>query len=48
MYAVAKAVIEKRIGIALGDVREPLLNPSQEDARVVDEAYALVLKALEI
>ncbi len=48
MYAVAKAVIEKRTGIALGGVREPLLNLCDRDEKIVDEAYALVLKALEI
>lgn len=48
MYAVAKAVIGKRTGIALGGVREPLLNLTQADERVVNEAYELVLKALDI
>ncbi len=42
MYAVAKAVIEKRTGISLGGVREPLLNLCEGDERVVDEAIALV------
>ncbi len=48
MYAVAKAVIEKRTGIALGGVREPLMNLCEGDEKVVNEAYSLVLKALEI
>lgn len=48
MYAVAKAVIGKRTGIALGGVREPLLNLTEADEKVVNEAYELVLKALEI
>lgn len=48
MYAVAKAVIGKRTGIALGGVREPLLNLTKADERVVNEAYELVLKALDI
>ncbi len=48
MYAVAKAVIEKRTGIALGGVREPLLNLTEKDEIIVNEAYELVLQALEI
>lgn len=48
MYAVAKAVIEKRTGFALGGVRAPLLNLQPGDEAVVDDAYELVIKALEI
>ena len=48
MYAVAKAVIEKRTGIALGGVREPLLNLCQGDEVIVSEAAELVEKAVSI
>ncbi len=48
MYAVAKAVIGKRTGIALGGVREPLLNLCERDERVVEEAYEMVIKATEL
>lgn len=48
MYAVAKAVIGKRTGIALGGVREPLLNLCEGDERVVQEAVELVEKAVSI
>lgn len=48
MYAVAKAVIEKRTGIPSGGVREPLLNLCEEDNKVVEEAYGLVMEALKI
>ncbi len=48
MYAVAKAVIGKRTGIALGGVREPLLNLCEGDERVVNEAVELVEKAVQL
>ncbi len=48
MYAVAKAVIEKRTGIALGGVRAPLLNLDEDDGAVVDKAFELIEKAAEI
>ena len=48
MYAVAKKVLEKRMGIPLGGVREPLLNLQQGDEAVVNKAYELVNEALEI
>ncbi len=48
MYAVAKAVIGKRTGIALGGVREPLMNLCAGDEKVVEEAYELVLRAVEM
>ncbi len=48
MYAVAKAVIGKRTGIALGGVREPLLNLCEGDERVVEEAVRLVEAALQL
>ena len=48
MYAVAKAVIEKRTGIALGGVRAPLLNLCEGDKRIVEEAVELIGKAVSI
>ncbi len=48
MYAVAKAVLKKRAGLELGGVREPLLNLEEGDEAVVEKAYQLVLKALEL
>ena len=48
MYAVAKAVLKKRAGLELGGVREPLLNLEESDEAVVEKAYQLVLKALEL
>lgn len=48
MYAVAKAVTEKRAGFALGGVREPLLNLQPGDEEIVEKAYSLIMKALEI
>lgn len=48
MYAVAKAVIEKRNGIALGGVREPLLNLCEGDERIVAEAAELADKAVSL
>lgn len=48
MYAVAKAVAEKRTGFSLGSVREPLLALQEGDEKIVEKAFELVLKALEI
>ena len=48
MYAVVKAVLKKRMGVDLGGVREPLLNLEESDEAVVEKAYQLVLKALEL
>ena len=48
MYAVAKKVIEKRIGLCLGGVRLPLLNLEEGDEAVVQKAFELVNKALQI
>ncbi len=48
MYAVAKAVVEKRAKIALGGVRAPLLNLTQSDGEIVEKAAALIDKALEL
>lgn len=48
MYAVAKAVLEKRTGFAVGGVRAPLLKLQPGDEAVVDKAYGLVMKALEL
>lgn len=48
MYAVAKAVLEKRTGISFGSVRAPLLGLQDGDAAVVEKAYELVEKALLI
>ena len=48
MYAVAKAVLKKRAGLELGGVRAPLLNLEEGDEAVVEKAYQLVLKALEL
>ncbi len=47
MYAVAKAVVEKRTGIALGGVRAPLLNLCEGDGEIVDKAFRLIETALE-
>ena len=46
MYAVAKAVLEKRIGIPFGGVRAPLLNLCEGDEAVVEKAYALICEAV--
>ncbi len=48
MYAVAKAVLEKRTGVCFGGVREPLLNLEEGDEAVVERATELVDKALEL
>ncbi len=48
MYAVAKAVLKKRAGLEFGGVRAPLLNLEESDEAVVEKAYQLVLKALEL
>ena len=48
MYAVAKEVIRKMSGIALGGVREPLLNLQQGDEAVVDKAISLIEKGLAL
>ena len=48
MYAVAKKVLEKRMGVCLGGVRAPLLNLQDGDEEVVLKAYKLVNEALEI
>ncbi len=47
MYAVAKAVVEKRTGIALGGVRAPLLNLCEDDGEIVDKAFRLIEAAVE-
>ena len=47
MYAVAKAVLKKRMGVDLGGVRAPLLNLEAGDEAVVEKAYALVEKAVK-
>ncbi len=46
MYAVAKAVLNKRAGLICGGVREPLLNLQPGDEDVVMKAYELIEKAL--
>ncbi len=48
MYAVAKAVLKKRMGVDLGGVRAPLLNLEEGDEAVVEKAYELVEKALSL
>ena len=48
MYATAKAALKKRAGLELGGVREPLLNLEESDEAVVEKAYNLVMKALEL
>ena len=48
MYAVAKAVLKKRMGVDLGGVRAPLLNLEEGDEAVVEKAYELVEKALAL
>ena len=47
MYAVAKAVLNKRAGLELGGVRAPLLNLEEGDEAVVEKAYNLVMEAIE-
>ena len=47
MYAVAKAVLKKRVGLSLGGVREPLLNLQPGDEAVVDKAARLVEAAVK-
>ena len=47
MYAVAKAVLKKRMGVDLGGVRAPLLNLEASDEAVVEKAYELVEKAVK-
>ncbi len=46
MYAVAKAVLENRIGVNFGGVRAPLLNLEEGDEAVVAKATELVNKAV--
>ena len=46
MYAVAKAVLENRIGVNFGGVRAPLLNLEEGDEAVVAKATELVNKAI--
>ena len=48
MYAVAKAVLNKRAGLELGGVRAPLLNLQDGDEAVVDKTVELINKALAI
>ena len=48
MYAVAKAVLKKRMGVDLGGVRAPLLNLEEGDEAIVEKAYELVEKALAL
>ena len=48
MYAVAKEVIRKMSGIALGGVRAPLLNLEDGDDAVVDKAVNLIEKGLAL
>ncbi len=47
MYAVAKAVLNKRAGLELGGVRAPLLNLEEGDEAVVEKAYQLVEAAVK-
>ena len=42
MYAVIKAVLEKREGLAFGGVRAPLATLFEQDAAVVDKAVAMI------
>lgn len=46
MYAVAKAVLENRIGVNFGGVRAPLLNLEEGDEAVVAKVTELVNKAI--
>ncbi len=46
MYAVIKATLEKREGLAFGGVRAPLANLTAEDAAVVDKAAAMIDAAI--
>ncbi|MBR2315643.1 MAG: dihydrodipicolinate synthase family protein [Clostridia bacterium] len=48
MYAVAKAVLNKRAGLELGGVRAPLLNLEESDEAVVEKAVALIEEGLKI
>ena len=46
MYAVNKAVIQKRTGLALGSVRAPLAPLFEGDEAVVDKAAAMIDEAI--
>ncbi|MBQ6874583.1 MAG: dihydrodipicolinate synthase family protein [Clostridia bacterium] len=48
MYAVAKAVLNKRAGLELGGVRAPLLNLEEGDEAVVEKTVALIEEGLKI
>ena len=48
MYAVAKAVLNKRAGLELGGVRAPLLNLEEEDNALVDKIVAMIEAALSL
>lgn len=47
MYATAKAALNKRAGLQLGGVREPLLNLERGDEVIVDKVAALVENAVK-
>ena len=46
MYALIKAVLRKREGLDLGGVRPPLAQVADEDAPIIDEAAAMIDKAV--
>lgn len=48
MYAVAKAVLNKRAGLELGGVRAPLLNLEEEDIALVDKIVAMIEAAISL
>ena len=47
MYAIIKAVMQKRIGIDLGGVRSPMANMIPEDMAIVDRAKTMIEAAIE-
>ncbi len=47
MYALIKAVLKKRVGLDFGGVRPPLAEVTDADAPIVDEAKAMIERAIE-
>lgn len=48
MYAVAKAVLNKRAGLELGGVRAPLLNLQDGDDVIADKIVAMIDEAIKL
>ena len=47
MYALIKAVLNKRVGLDFGGVRPPLTEVTEADAPIVDEAAAMIDRAIK-